>query len=79
LQRVGFGSIGSGRGCWLIAEGRSEKHSVASSKAGGREAAEREALDVWKGSKRIPLLYSMSDRWRLRHAERRTLYSRFFF
>ena len=78
LQRVGFGLIGSGRGCWLIAEGRSEKHSVASSKAGGREAAEREALDVWKGSKRIPLLYSMSNRWRRRRAERRTLDSRFF-
>ena len=30
----------------MIAEGRSEKHSVVSSKVGGREAAEREALDV---------------------------------
>ena len=30
----------------MIAESKSEKHSVASSKAGKREAAEREALDV---------------------------------
>jgi hypothetical protein len=79
LQRVGFGSIGSGRGCWLIAEGRSEKHSVASSKAGGREAAERETLDVWKGSKRIPLLYSMSNRWRWRRSVERSILAFFKF
>ena len=82
LRRVCFGSIESGRG-WFLIDCREQKQKAqrrtVEKRAGERRwREERVAFDVWKSSKRIPLLYSMSDRWRRRHAERRTLDSRFF-
>jgi hypothetical protein len=67
LRRVCFGLIESGRG-WFLIDCREQKRKAqrrAVEKRAGerRPREERVAFDVWKSSKRIPLHYSMSNRW----------------
>ena len=59
---------------WILRRWTMERAANSKKKPVWYEANSKRTRD----RKRIPLLYSMSDRWRRRHAERRTLDSRFF-